>query len=64
MIMICHTNPYYLYDDGCDAEYGEYDREAVEWHEQHMIQSSYGFRLVNPPPRAVDVDWMNEFRDA
>ena len=30
LIMICHANPYYLYDDDCDAEMGEYDGNAVE----------------------------------
>ena len=30
LIMICHANPYYLYDDDCDADLGEYDGNAVE----------------------------------
>ena len=30
LIMICHANPYYLYDDECYADMGEYEGNAVD----------------------------------
>ncbi len=30
LIMICHANPYFLYDDACDAFMGEYDSIAAK----------------------------------
>ena len=30
LVMICHANPYYLYDDECDADMGEYEGNAVD----------------------------------
>ena len=30
LIMICHANPYYLYDENIDADYAEYSGQAVD----------------------------------
>lgn len=65
LVMICHANPYYLFDDDCGAEYGEYDGNAVEWHDQPAIITGYDSILkwiLSGKPRAVD--WMDEFREA
>ena len=64
LIMICHANPYYLYDDTCGAEYGEYEGNAVEWHDQPAIITGYDSILkwiLSGKPRAVD--WMDEYRE-
>ncbi len=64
LIMICHANPYYLYDDTCGAEYGEYDGNAVEWHDQPAIITGYDSILkwiLQGKPKSVD--WTDEFRE-
>ena len=30
LIMICHANPYWLFDYECEADYGVYDIDAVD----------------------------------
>ena len=62
LIMICHANPYYLYDDMCGADYGEYDGNAVEWHDQPAIITGYDSILkwiLEGKPR--EVEWTDEY---
>ena len=64
LIMVCHANPYYLYDDDCDAEYGEYEGNAVEWHDQPAVITGYDSILkwiLSGKPR--ETDWTDEFRE-
>ena len=64
LIMVCHANPYYLYDDACGVEYGEYEGNAVEWHDQPAIITGYDSILkwiLSGKPKAVD--WTDEFRE-
>ena len=64
LIMICHANPYYLYDSMCDADFGEYAGEAVECHDLPAIITGYDSILkwiLAGKPR--EVDWTDEFGD-
>lgn len=39
LVMICHANPYWLFDDSCEADYADYDKnsDAVQWGDEPCV---------------------------
>ena len=64
LIMICHANPYYLYDGECEAYMGEYEGDSVDWGDAPAI--IVGLDVIykwirEGRPRAVDwIDGVTE----
>ena len=61
LVMICHANPYYLFDDICYAESGEDDENGVERHGKPAIFTGYDSILkwiLAGKPRVVS--WTDE----
>lgn len=60
LIMICHANPYFLYDDECEAFMGEYNGSAVDMGDAPAIIVDLGviYKWIRAG-RPQDVSWLD-----